>query len=153
MTLGPGSSAGETWNSLTPSEKLLVVLYPSDAIVVKACQEATDEYTNQYYYGWTDGDEENAFRHALWNAMMTAAIGRTQAENFATAHEAWPEEDLRNAEPWNGFDAFQHKAMDLHNNQKGRDCVKWYEIFITDNTLITRVLEKINNGEMVILVD
>lgn len=148
------------WNELTPSERLLVVLYPMQALIVNACKKETDSITSRRYPNWKDGDKGNAFRHALWNAMMAVYIGKPLAKAFADAHEAvinpktgkvftdWELTQLS----WNGFNGLQHKNMDLHNNQKGRDCVSWYELIITNNTLINRVQTKINNGEMVILV-
>ncbi|MGL5036281.1 MAG: DUF6973 domain-containing protein [Aeromonas sp.] len=147
-----GSSLSDTWNRLTPAEKVLVALYPSEALMVKSCQSTTDTYV-QSVYGWhKDGSEPNAYRHALWNALMSAKVGKGLAAKFATAHEAYSDAELDSAGSWFGFTARQHTNMDLHNNQKGRDCVSWYEVFISNDTASQRVLEKISNDEMIILV-
>jgi hypothetical protein len=42
--------------------------------------------------------------------------------------------------------------MDLHNNAKGRDCVAWNDLFPSASTCSSRVIDKINNDEMIILV-
>ncbi len=157
--VGALAESTTAWDKLTPDEKWLVVLYPKEALVVDACKKDTDTITNKKYPKWKDGDKGNAFRHALWNAMMTLNIGRSLAKSFADAHEAVVGTDgklLTDAQlkllKWNGFDGLQHKNMDLHNNGKGRDCVAWYEFFTSNDTLAKRVQTKIDNGEMVILV-
>jgi hypothetical protein len=53
-------------------------------------------------------DHTDAFRHAYWNARMTQLYGPDWAERYATAHET----DASNPGP--------REAMDLHNNQIGR---------------------------------
>jgi hypothetical protein len=154
-----GESSGY-WNSLTPSEQNLVIFFPSEAILVNACKSETDSITNSRHPNWEDGDEGNAFRHALWNALMSQAIGKSLAEAFADAHEEvinpntqteYTDSELENVH-WNGFNGLEHKEMDLHNNQKGRDCYKWYDFFTSSNTFANRVQTKIDDGEMVILI-
>ena len=146
-------SAGKTWTDLTAAEKKLVVLFPTDALLVKAAQSKTDKLTSERYPKWKDGDKGNAFRHALWNAIMSKDIGKYLAEQFATAHEdhGVSDAELKKA-VWNGFNGVQHKNMDLHNNQMGRDCFYWYDLLPFDTTLADRVDEKIKNGEAKILV-
>ncbi|MCR8645280.1 hypothetical protein NV379_21725 [Paenibacillus sp. N1-5-1-14] len=154
QTRGLLSEAGQSWNNLTTDEKWLVAMYPAEALIVNAAKNNTDALTNSYYPGWKDGDKGNAFRHALWNAIMALNITKNLAEKFATAHENHGlTDDQYRAEVWNGFNGLQHRAMDLHNNGKGRDCVSWYEIpYAVSNTdLAERVQTKINNGEMIIL--
>lgn len=61
---------------------------------------------------WPTGDGHNdAFRHAYWNARMTAEFGVKWAEQYATAHEAVPE-TVNNSSV--------REAMDLYNNKVGR---------------------------------
>ncbi|MBN1203828.1 MAG: hypothetical protein JXB05_02750 [Myxococcaceae bacterium] len=145
------SDLSDTWKRLTDSEKILSVTNPQKALIVKADQERTDVHVQRVYGSHRDGTRSNAFRHALWNALMTRDIGRVWSEAFATAHEDWPEAQLR-AQSWEGFSGLEHKAMDLHNNAKGRECVRWYDFFVSDETLSSRVEEKIRNREMKILV-
>jgi len=149
------------WDSLTDDEKLLVVLFPLDALQVNACKKKADELTNSRYPNWKDGDKGNAFRHAIWNALMADAIGKTTAKLFADAHEAvinpdtgkeYTDAELQ-AINWYGADGLEHKNMDLHNNAEGRDCSYWYDVFVSAETLADRVQDKIDNGDMVILFD
>ncbi|MFE7189561.1 RHS repeat-associated core domain-containing protein [Kitasatospora sp. NPDC057541] len=50
---------------------------------------------NQYKEGGQGGAEANAYRHVLWQASLTARLGREKAEKWAAAHEAYypPEEE------------------------------------------------------------
>lgn len=54
-------------------------------------------------------DQNDAFRHAYWNALMVKEYGAEWAEDYATAHEQLP----GNPGP--------REAMDLYNNEVGRD--------------------------------
>ncbi|ABX42541.1 DUF6973 domain-containing protein [Lachnoclostridium phytofermentans] len=152
-----GFSSGslvDEFNNLTPTEKTLVVLYPKEALIVKSCAEETDTWTNKYFRGWKDGDKGNAYRHAFWNARMKLVFNSgANAKIWADAHEAWPDSEL-DGKSWNGFTAYQHRDMDYHNNEQGRDCIEWYELdpFISNSTVHDRIMAKINNNEMMILV-
>ncbi|MCR1161500.1 hypothetical protein NEK97_08525 [Paenarthrobacter sp. UW852] len=54
-------------------------------------------------------DQNDAFRHAYWNALMVKEFGAEWAEDYATAHEQLP----GNPAP--------REAMDLYNNEVGRE--------------------------------
>ena len=54
---------------------------------------------------------------------------------------------------WNGFDAFQHREMDYHNNALGRSCVTWYEIWLSPDQIADRIMAKLDAGEGMILVE
>ncbi|UVJ39247.1 WXG100 family type VII secretion target [Arthrobacter sp. CJ23] len=54
-------------------------------------------------------DQNDAFRHAYWNALMVKEYGAEWAEDYATAHEQLP----GNPAP--------REAMDLYNNEVGRN--------------------------------
>ncbi len=61
---------------------------------------------------WPTGDGHNdAFRHAFWNARMTAEFGENWAKQYATAHEAVTTQ-INNSSV--------REAMDLYNNEIGR---------------------------------
>ena len=90
----------DIWNALTEAEKKLLIRYPLDALKVNGL-----------------GDRSDAFRHGIWNAEMTILIGAEKAELFATAHE---EKDTTGVEP-DGHTKVEHKNMDLHNNNVGRE--------------------------------
>ncbi|GIH07752.1 hypothetical protein Rhe02_58190 [Rhizocola hellebori] len=61
-------------------------------------------------HGHTAGNDDHtdAYRHAYWNARMTQLYGADFTERYATAHET----GANNPGP--------REAMDLHNNQIGR---------------------------------
>lgn len=57
--------------------------------------------------GREDGHND-AFRHAMWNALMARKYGEAWAEDFGTAHEQRPGNESA------------REAMDLYNNEVGR---------------------------------
>lgn len=72
-----------------------------------------------------DGAKPNAFLHAFWNAQMAYRIGPELAETFATAYEAYRDEEyeagiLNNIDPATGLTIAQNTVMDMHNNSVGR---------------------------------
>lgn len=86
-----------------------------------------------------DGTQVNAFRHAMWNAVMTDTIGEKKAKKFADAHEEFPNNPV------------EHKDMDLHNNKLGREIAlkyagKGYDVFSQ------KIQEAISNGEAKVLI-
>lgn len=155
-TYGISESIGnilDELDTLTDTELFLIGMYPGQALTVRSCAKEADEYTNDYYPRWRDGDEGNAYRHAMWNAIMTRNFASaSKAKMWADAHEDFTDAELRAAGSWNGFTAFEHTEMDLHNNAKGRECARWYEFWVSTDTLSDKVMEKIDNREMMILV-
>ncbi|MBD1996268.1 hypothetical protein H6G00_06505 [Leptolyngbya sp. FACHB-541] len=85
----------------------------------------------------TDGHRD-AFRHTYWNSLLTKDFGEPWAADYATAHEATP----------NNWAASE--AMDLHNNEVGRRIA-------TDNPdaspeeLADLVRQALDNGELIVL--
>lgn len=135
-----------TWSNMTLSEKALCVIYPSQALRVNSCSKLAYEYTSDKFGGNGLGDESDGYRHAIWNALMKARIGNTLARSFATAHEDKTQDEL-NELANDGYYEYEHKVMDLHNNEEGRDCVEWYEAypFLSDSTIKSRVTAKLTN--------
>ena len=112
----------DIWNSLTDSEKKLVIRYPLDALKVNEARTIAINQT-ELKFGYSGlGDRSDAFRLGIWNAKMTMLIGKTQAELFATAHE---DKDTSGVET-DGFSKLDHKNMDLHNNTVGRELGEMY---------------------------
>lgn len=101
---------------------------------------------------WQDGDAANAYRHAMWNALLTQRIGESAAEAWTNAHEAWSEEELARIHG-GGFTRAEHTEMDFHNNEVGRSIVKWYEFYLSEEDISNRVIEKLKEGELVYIVD
>jgi hypothetical protein len=87
--------------------------------------------------GITDGHAD-AFRHAYWNALMTQRYGEQWAGEFATAHERNP--------------ASHHipVAMDLHNNQVGREIARTNPD-ATPEQLAALVEQAVKDGRMVVI--
>lgn len=106
----------DIWNSLTDSEKKLVIRYPFDALKVNTAKDIAQSQTEKKFGHNGLGDRSDAFRHGIWNAEMTILIGSDKAELFATAHE---DKDTEGTES-DGFSKEEHKNMDLHNNAVGR---------------------------------
>lgn len=111
------SSIGDIWNSLTNSEKKLVIRYPVAALKVNSARNIALEQTEEKFGYNGLGDRSDAFRHGIWNAEMTILIGKEKAELFATAHE---DKEVNGVES-DGFLKIEHKNMDLYNNEVGRD--------------------------------
>lgn len=143
------------WNELTPAEQRLAVLYPAAALVVNECRNKAVSYSNSSKYGYMHGNgtRKDAFRHAIWNALMCKYVNKWSAEQFATAHEQQSEDYFQKYT--DGISNREHTRMDLHNNEKGRDTwsILTDSIFWTsDQDLINRVTQKIDNGEMIVLL-
>ncbi|HYN92688.1 MAG TPA: hypothetical protein VES42_02430 [Pilimelia sp.] len=71
-------------------------------------QEAFRVADERYPSADRNDDQNDAFRHAYWNARLTQEFGADWALRYTTAHEAIP-----------GNQAGR-EAMDLHNNEIGR---------------------------------
>ena len=82
-----------------------------------------------------DGD---AFRHAYWNALMTRGHGADLAKEFADAHESNPNNPA------------DEKAMDLHNNEVGRQIALEHPN-ATDEELAGYVMQALRDGRLTTL--
>lgn len=145
--------------SLTPAERSLVAHHPVQAFIAELCRRITDRMLAERFPGSVDGDRGNAFRHAFWSASMTRWMGPDMAKAFTDAHEKLANDDgsLKTDEElaamsWSGFTGLEHREMDLANNAAGRECVKPGEFFVTFRMLADRVMEKLENGELTVLV-
>ncbi|MCO1574144.1 hypothetical protein M8C13_00025 [Crossiella sp. SN42] len=61
-------------------------------------------------------DQDNhrdAYRHALWSALLTERLCFAKAAELTTRHEEWPD----GTDPLNQV----REAMDMHNNKLDRD--------------------------------
>ena len=123
---------------ITDDEAILITMDPGQAVHVFLAGRQAERWTNKvfgiYYQDigdalpphWQDGDAANAYRHAMWNALLTQNIGATNAKGWTDAHEAWPV-DVMARDNGGGFTRAEHTAMDFHNNAVGREVVKWLE--------------------------
>ena len=122
------------------AEKRLIYQDPIAAYQVYLARELTDDYVNKYYglENEQDGNQVNAFRHAMWNAIMTDKIGAEKTKVFADAHEQIPNNPA------------DHMQMDLHNNELGRNIAtlyagQGYDVFAG------KIIEAISNGQAEVL--
>ena len=134
------------WTRLTTSEKLLIASDPKAALMTNSLSKVAYKWT-QEKFGYNGlGDKSDGFRHGVWNALMTRDISRSWASAYATAHEDIPQAELQKKDS-DGYYKYQHKSMDLHNNQVGRDQIAWYEFFFNcgDSTVKSRISAKLTN--------
>jgi hypothetical protein len=88
---------------------------------------------------WIQNDgQRDAFRHAYWNALLTAEFGAEWTEQFATAHEA---------APGNPAD---REAMDLYNNEVGRQ-IALANPGATPEQLADLVQQAVTDGRMIVI--
>lgn len=77
-------------------------------------------YTERYFgvgASLKDGGRANAFKHALWNALMARALGYDAAKRYGDAHEAG---NVTSRALYLGIPEAEHSEMDLYNNEMGR---------------------------------
>ena len=145
------SSVYDQWQNLTTAEQILVATHPANAALTYMTKDLAYELTQTHQGRNGLGDPSDAFRHAIWNAIMSRYISKSWAEDFATAHEDKTEDEL-NQTAADGYSEREHKAMDLHNNEQGRDCWSvWTDTIITtsDEDLVERVKEKLSQDKLI----
>ncbi|WP_135452432.1 EspA/EspE family type VII secretion system effector [Mycobacterium sp. DL99] len=86
----------------------------------------------------TADNHTDAFRHAYWNALMTQRFGEEWTQDFATAHERLPSNPST------------AEAMDLYNNQIGRDIAR-ANLNATPAQLANLVEQAVNRGDTVVV--
>jgi RHS repeat-associated protein len=99
---------------LTISEWKLSIAHPNVALQVWNIKEyVEDDVSSKFAEGFHNG-KADAYRHALWNAIMIKELGSDWTKSFADAHEDFegnPKEE---------------KQMDIYNNQQGREIGEQY---------------------------
>lgn len=124
----------DTYGNLNEAEKAFVRRHPIAAVEFREAAEKALTEAQRMFPDSLHNGEGDAFRHAYWNALMTRAEGAGLAEQFATAHEAGPDNPP------------DERAMDLYNNAVGR------EIGVTPDppgvTLEARVLQALHDGNL-----
>ena len=105
-------------------EKILALNYPFAANEVSKAADDASKCTNLLFRTTdgtaptdADGSVANAYKHAMWNALMTKRNGVNVAEAFATAHES---RQIGNPNPYRGRTEADHAEMDLYYNNVGR---------------------------------
>lgn len=156
VTLALGVTASTTWGNpyddyktLTRSERRLALRYFWQLGKVKRSADfARRESEARYPTLVGQDDQRDAHRHSTWNGTMTAALKSTKAaKRWGDAHEDVP-----------GNPA-QRQAMDLNNNERGRQIVwsqrqvsgPWWwrkERFPSEAAIADRMQQAVNAGEL-----
>jgi hypothetical protein len=138
----------DTWTSLNIYEKYLVVNNPANAYITSLTKDKAWDYTKQHFGKNGLGDKSDAFRHAIWNALMSKYVSEAWAYLFATAHENKSADELKQVAQDGNLES-AHQVMDLHNNKEGRACWKWNDTIAltSDNELILRVKARMKQGK------
>lgn len=155
VSIMSGDGYAQKWTILTNAEKLLIAGSPARALIVNSCRDKADSYAKYSIYGQQKGagTAKDAYRHAIWNALMSKYVSKVDAKLFADAHEQ--QDDPAYYDRYtDGIKNSEHTRMDYHNNQKGRDC--WSVLtdslaWTSDDDLKERVVKKIKAGEMIVL--
>ena len=90
----------------TKKELKLVKEHPKQATKVYKCSQEAIMITKLLYGESGQDDNSDAFRHCLWNALMTKEIGKKATKKWANAHEYGKKG--------------KSTKMDKHNNSVGR---------------------------------
>ncbi|MEU9114476.1 putative T7SS-secreted protein [Streptomyces sp. NPDC048483] len=83
----------------------------------------------------------DAFRHTYWNALMVRRFGSEWTEKYATAHEYTPDKDQAGR---------VSEAMDLHNNEVGRNIAALHPD-ADDDELAELVAQAVRKGDVVVV--
>lgn len=103
----------DDYKALNDAEKRLALRYFWQLLDVKDAAEQARAASTAAFPQWVGQDDpRDAFRHALWNGLMTSKLGSVDAaERWGTAHEQLPGNPP------------VRQAMDLSNNDSGRSRV------------------------------
>ena len=128
-------------------EKKVARNHPVQALIAKNHAKKASDLTDDYWgNGATnyDATKANAFKHAIWNALMTRDLGYQMAFSFGTAHEyglynnhtkyvmTYDENEVTTL----------HRAteMDLVNNERGRVVGMSVPFYYSDEQVANAVL-------------
>lgn len=127
----------EGLGDLTDAEKLLVNLFPLQALIIRENKLPAESETQARFGTNGINDKSDAFRHAYFNAMNSNDAGDTIARLFSNAHESEVSLNL-----------ILEKQMDLFNNNVGHIIGDNASFFISDGELSNLVYQKILNGSL-----
>lgn len=137
----------DSLQGLTEEEKTLIKVYPSHAYMAREDAKKAGQLTDQYWgRNATNADvtRANAFKHAVWNALMVRDIGMQYAELFAYAHEAPHLYNMNEYRPQmtNAVTTIHEGTiMDLQNNERGRMIGSHIPWFSSDNDVALTILQ------------
>lgn len=132
---------------LTEEEKMVSRAYPIEAAIAKNASDVAGELTNTYWGENAtkyDATAANAFKHAVWNALMTRDLGYFMAYNFSTAHECDDYGDMSPYKMWydKGIVITIHDGtvMDIINNERGREVGKNVPFYYSNDQVAQTVI-------------
>lgn len=131
-----------------PEEIAYAILNPFDAMTVKNNSTLAFQAANNSGLPNPRDGQQDAFRHAYWNALNARDIGAGEAEPFATIHETGmtnPANDPNSPE----YDPVAIQ-MDLHNNEIGRR-IGALNPEATNEELAALVMQALANGELKVI--
>lgn len=130
----------EGFGDLTAQEKLLVVVFPAQALLIRANKQPAETETQVKFGGNGRNDKSDAFRHAFFNAMNSNDVGLPIAKLFSDAHESENPPNL-----------ILEEQMDLFNNDKGLTIGFYASALVSGQELSNSVYQSLLNGLLVYL--
>jgi len=127
-------------SELTNAEKLLVAIFPVQALIIRDNKLPAETETQNRFGNNGINDKSDAFRHGFFNAMNSNDAGDAIARLFSTAHESEVQPHLN-----------LEKQMDLFNNNVGHIIGHNANFFVSDNILSNSVYQNLQAGNLVYL--
>ncbi len=132
-----GFDVGGGLDNLTAEEKVLVALFPAQALIIMGNKEPAETETENRFGNNGINNKSDAFRHAFFNAMNSNDAGDFVARKFSNAHESETPQNL-----------ILEKQMDLHNNNIGHNIGNNASTFISDQELSNLVYQSLIWGSL-----
>lgn len=139
------------FKKLSRPEKVWVLLHPFKApkalIATRECMAVYDKVKSSGLLGTDEnGGELDAFRHALWMALLTQKIGGKKAAKLGKAHERGNYLDFKKHRlEENELPDEMSSVMDLKNNEMGIATGKNCKLCSTDS-LSGMIVNQIKQG-------
>ena len=154
-TKGIGDYLANSYNKLNDAEKALAKKYPSDLAAYYSCSKIATNSTNDRYSSGKYLGNGDAYRHALWNALLICRfyeLGKGNADFctertklWTTAHEEIKYAD-RSYEDMSKQQFEKDKEMDLFNNKIGRVVGRAY--YNNQAKAKQKIGERVDSGDM-----
>ena len=149
-------SSFSKFEKLSTPKKWWVIMHPFKAKKSLEISNRANAVTNKILKSKIIGSHRyggkvDAFRHAFWMASLKIEIGESSSRSLGEAHEKENYQFFKENKLEDG--AIPDKPsmdMDLHNNNVGLSLVSKNEV-ITEDALVKRVIEAINEGKMLII--
>lgn len=120
-----------------PIEGWLAVTSPKEALKVNESADRAILRAAKHFGANRSDDESDAFRHFVWSALNTQAIGFKLAEKFLEAHESCVTEEAG-------------QEMDRVNNTRGIEFVKAHPK-ISEDEIVQEAIKRIRERKLVVI--